>query len=125
MILRSYASDSAEGGHSYRNLILLLFILVFTGGAGAIASGVSAIAAAGIGATPLIRGEAASGFIASLATGGFYRYVKEKSNEELLPAYSNFSLSLEAYKREFAAAQERLKALSTSIYKQRKNEATR
>ena len=125
MILRSYASDSTEGGHSYRNLILLLFISVFTGGAGAIVSGVSAIAAAGIGAAPLIGGEAASGFIASLATGGFYRYVKEKSNEELLPAYSNFSLSLEAYKREFAAAHERLKALSTSIFKLRKNEATR
>ena len=121
MILRSYASDSAEGGHSYRNLILLLFILVFTGGAGAIASGVSAIAAAGIGATPLIGGGAAGGFIASLASGGFYRYVKEKSNEELLLTYSNFNLSLEAYKREFAAAQERSKALSTSILEKLKN----
>ena len=125
MILRSYASDSTEGGHSYRNLILLLFISVFTGGAGAIASGVSAIAAAGIGAAPLIGGGVAGGFIASLATGGLYRRFKEKSNEELLLTYSNFIVSLETYKRKFTAAQERLKALSTSIHKLRNNEATR
>ena len=125
MILRSYASDSTEGGHFYRNLILLLFISVFTGGAGAIASGVSAIAAAGIGAAPLIGGGVAGGFIASLATGGLYRHFKEKSNEELLLTYSNFIVRLETYKKEFTALQERLKALSTSIHKLRKNEATR
>ena len=125
MILRSYASDSAEGGHSYRNLILLLFISVFTGGAGAIVSGVSAIAAAGIGAAPLIGGGVAGGFIASLATGGYYRHAKEKSKEELLLTYSNFIVKLKASKREFAEAQERQKVLSTSIFKLRKYEATR
>ena len=125
MILRSYASDSTEGGHSYRNLILLLFISVFTGGAGAIVSGVSAIAAAGIGAAPLIGGGVAGGFIASLATSGFYRRVKEKSKEELLLTYSNFIVRLKAFKREFAEAQVRKKVLSTSIFKLRKNEATR
>ena len=125
MILRSYASDSSEGGHSYRNLILLLFISVFTGGAGAIASGVSAIAAAGIGAAPLIGGGLAGGFIASLATGGFYRHAKEKSKEDLLLTYSNFIVRLKAFKREFEEAQVRKKVLSTSIFKLRKNEATR
>ena len=103
----------------------MLFISVFTGGAGAIVSGVSALAAAGIGATSLIGGGAAGGFLTSLATSGIYHHLKEKSNEELRLTYSNFIVRLEAYRREFVAAQERLKALSTSIYKLRKNQATR
>ena len=113
MILRSYASDSAEGGHSYRNLILLLFISVFTGGAGAIASGVSAIAAAGIGAASLVGGGAAGGFLASLTTAGFYRYVKEKSKEESLLKYrSELILRLEDLKRKYVAEKNCSKALS-------------
>ena len=54
-------SDSAEGGQSYINLIIFLPLSVFTGRAGAIASSVDAIAAAGIGATPLMGDGAACG----------------------------------------------------------------
>ena len=54
-------SDSAEGGHSYINLIIFLLLSVFTGRAGAIASSVDAIAAAAIGATPLMGAGAACG----------------------------------------------------------------
>lgn len=73
----------------------MLFLSVFTGGAGAIASGVRAIAAAiAIGATPLIGGGAAGGFVASLGSSGIYRYFKGKSNDKLRLQNSKFRARL-------------------------------
>lgn len=89
---------------------------VFTGGAGAIASGASAIAAAGIGATPLIGGGAAGGFVASLGSGGIYGYFKGKSNDKLRLQNSKFRARLMELKRKFVEEQNHSKTLEFCIY---------
>ena len=103
----------------------MLFLSVFTGGAGAIASGVSAIAAAGIGATPLIGGGAAGGFVTSLGSSGIYRYFKGKSNDKLRLQNSKFRARLMELKRKFVEEQNHSKTLEFCIDALRTEEAKR
>ena len=102
-----------------------MFLSVFTGGAGAIASGASAIAAAGIGATSLIGGGAAGGFVASLGSGGIYGYFKGKSNDKLRLQNSKFRARLMELKRKFVEEQNHSKTLEFCIDALRTEEAKR
>ena len=62
---------------------------------------------------PLGVGVGWGGFLASLTTAGFYRYVKEKSKEESLLKYrSELILRLEDLKRKYVAEKNCSKALS-------------
>lgn len=102
---------------------LVVGATVFTGGAGAIASSVGAIAAAGIGATPLIGGGAAGGFLTSLATGGIVHFFKEKTSDELHGIISNFKAKLEKLKKDYLVEKNHSETLDTNINTLREKKA--